>query len=60
MRKVFPDKDEEKLKTWTMKLTDQEVVSVGDLKKLSYERIKDCGIPIAIASELYDRSHPKT
>ena len=60
MRKVFSDKDEEKLKTWTMKLTDQEVVNVGDLKELSEEKLERCGIPIAIASELSDRCHPKT
>ena len=60
MRKVFPDKGEEKLKTWTMKLTDQEVVNVGVLKKQSKEDLRACGIPIAIVSELYDRCHPKT
>ena len=62
MRKVFPDKDEEKLKTWTMKLTDQEVVSVGDLKEQSETALKSppISLPAAIATKLFNLCHPKT
>ena len=63
MRKVFPDKDDETdedLADWTKKLQLQRVKNVGVLKKLSEEKLERCGIPIAIASELYDRCHPKT
>ena len=62
MRKVFPDEDEETdddLADWTKKLTDQEVVTVGDLKEQSKEDLRAYGIPGAIASGLYDRCHPK-
>ena len=62
MRKVFPDKDEDTdddLADWMKKLQSQRVKNVGVLKKQSEEKLERWGIPGAIVSELYDRSHPK-
>ena len=59
MRKVFPDKDEVKIKVWMKKLTDQLVTTVGDLKKLTDEKMERCGLPGAIAGDLFDGCHPE-
>ena len=59
MRKVFPDKDEVKIKDWVKKLTNQEVEKVGDLKKLTDEKMERYGLPGAIATDLFLGCHPE-
>ena len=63
MRKVFPDEKKFKkaiIEDVVQKLSEQLITTVGDLKELSKEDLERWGIPGAISTKLYNRSHPKT